>query len=134
MPSPNRAGNYSVDAYEDYRKILDRKDIDVVTDRHARYTGTAKIAIEAMQAGKDIYCEKPLTLTSNEGKQIVKVLDETKRVFQVGTQQRTEMGTPLHSSGCDHSRVRLGTIKKWYADIGGAPVSARFRSPKYQLV
>ncbi len=76
---------------KDYRKILDRKDIDVVTIVTPDHWHS-KIAIEAMQAGKDIYCEKPLTLTINEGKQIIKVLDETKRVFQVGTQQRTEMG------------------------------------------
>ncbi len=64
-----------IDTYEDYRKILDRKDIDVVcivTPDHWH----SKIAIEAMQAGKDIYCEKPLTLTIDEGKQIIKVLKE----------------------------------------------------------
>src|SRR5262245_58617081 len=80
-----------IDIYEDYRKILDRKDIDVVsivTPDHWH----SKIAIEAMKAGKDVYCEKPLTLTIDEGKQIIKVLSETKRVFQVGTQQRSEMG------------------------------------------
>jgi len=86
-----------VDVYEDYRKVLDRKDIDVVTIVTPDHWHT-KIAIEAMKAGKDIYCEKPLTLTINEGKQIIQVLDQTKRVFQVGTQQRTEDGTPLSDS------------------------------------
>jgi len=75
--------------YQDYRKLLDRKDIDVVT------IGTpdhwhSKIAIDAMLAGKDVYCEKPLTLTIQEGQQIIKVVEQTGRVFQVGTQQRTE--------------------------------------------
>jgi predicted dehydrogenase len=111
--------------YEDYRKVLDRKDIDVVsivTPDHWH----SKIAIEAMKAGKDIYCEKPLTLTIDEGKQIIKVLDQTKRVFQVGTQQRSEMGnaeTPqffltaiaLVKAG------RIGQVKKVTCGIDGAP-------------
>src|SRR5438067_1115844 len=81
----------TVDVYEDYRKLLDRKDIEVVTIITPDHWHS-KIAIEAMKAGKDVYCEKPLTLTIDEGKQIIKVLNETKRVFQAGTQQRSEMG------------------------------------------
>src|SRR5436190_24057171 len=80
-----------VAVYEDYRKLLDRNDIEVVTIVTPDHWHS-KIAIEAIQAGKDVYCEKPLTLTIDEGKQIIKVLNETKRVFQVGTQQRSEMG------------------------------------------
>ena len=77
------------EVYQDYRKLLDRKDIDAVT------IGTpdhwhSKIAIDAMLAGKDVYCEKPLTLTIEEGKQVCKVAEETGKVFQVGTQQRSE--------------------------------------------
>ncbi|MCH5376853.1 MAG: Gfo/Idh/MocA family oxidoreductase [Planctomycetes bacterium] len=75
--------------YQDYRKLLDRNDIDAVT------IGTpdhwhVKIAIDAMRAGKDVYAEKPLTLTIDEGKKICKVVKETGRVLQVGTQQRSE--------------------------------------------
>lgn len=111
-----------VDAYEDYRKILDRDDIDVVTIVTPDHWHS-KIAIEAMQAGKDIYCEKPLTLTINEGKQIVKVLDETKRVFQVGTQQRTEMNKRFILAVALIRAGRIGTVKKVICDIGGAPAS-----------
>ncbi len=77
------------EVYQDYRKLLERQDIDVVT------VGTpdhwhVKVAIDAMRAGKDVYCEKPLTLTVDEGKQIQKVVEETGKVLQVGTQQRSE--------------------------------------------
>ena len=64
-----------VDVYEDYQKILERKDIDLVTIVTPDHWHS-KIAIEAMQAGKDVYCEKPLTLTIHEGKQIIKVLNQ----------------------------------------------------------
>ena len=75
--------------YNDYQALLARDDIDAVT------IGTpdhwhAKIAIDAMRAGKHVYCEKPLSLTIREGQQVCKVADETGKVFQVGTQQRSE--------------------------------------------
>ncbi|HEY2883536.1 MAG TPA: Gfo/Idh/MocA family oxidoreductase [Pirellulales bacterium] len=84
-----RVAGGKADMYEDYRKVLDRKDIDVVTIVTPDHWHS-KIAIEAMQAGKDVYCEKPLTLTIDEGKKICQVQKQTNRVFQVGTQQRDE--------------------------------------------
>ncbi|HEY0984969.1 Gfo/Idh/MocA family oxidoreductase [Schlesneria sp.] len=116
--------------YEDYRKLLDRKDIDVVTIVTTDHWHS-KIAIEAMQAGKDVYCEKPLTLTILEGKQIIKVLNETKRVFQVGTQQRSEMSANdgkvqnqfLKAVAIARSG-RLGKIKKVTCGINRAEVSS----------
>jgi len=59
--------------YQEYRKLLDRKDIDFVTIGTTDHWHT-RVAIHAMQAGKDVYCEKPLTLTIDEGKQICKVV------------------------------------------------------------
>lgn len=110
------------DVYEDYRKVLDRKDIDVVvivTPDHWH----SKIAIEAMKAGKDVYCEKPLTLTIEEGKQIIQVLNETNRVFQVGTQQRSEMGNRFLMAVALIHAGRLGKVHKVDMAIGGAPQS-----------
>jgi predicted dehydrogenase len=124
----------TVEVYEDYRKLLDRKDIEVVTIVTCDHWHT-KIAIEAMKSGKDVYCEKPLTLTIDEGRQILKVLKETGRVFQVGTQQRSEMSARVNKnrdSKIDQQFLvavalaklgRLGDIKKVTACINRAPSS-----------
>ena len=104
----------------DYAQILERKDIDAVIIGTPDHWHT-KICIDAMHAGKDIYCEKPLTLTIDEGKRLGQVAKETNRVVQVGTQQRS-----------DHNRVfllavamvragRIGKVRKVTASIGGAP-------------
>jgi predicted dehydrogenase len=88
------------DAYEDYRRVLDRKDIDVVTIATPDHWHS-KILIEAMQAGKDCYCEKPMTLTIDEGKKICQVQRQTGRVVQVGTQQRDEFDVHTHETDKD---------------------------------
>jgi len=115
-----KQGEGKADAYEDYRKILERKDIDVVTIAPPDHWHT-KIAIEALKAGKDVYCEKPLTLTIDEGKQICKVVKETGRVFQVGTQQRSE--GPFAQAIALVREGRLGKIRQVKVAIGGAPES-----------
>lgn len=109
-----------VEAYEDYRPLLDRSDIDVVTIVTPDHWHT-KIAIDAMRAGKDVYCEKPLTLTIDEGKQIAKVLRETGRVFQVGTQQRSEMGQLFLQAIAIIRDGRIGDVTRATCAIGGAP-------------
>jgi predicted dehydrogenase len=111
--------------YGDYRNVLERKDIDAViiaTPDHWH----SKICIEAMQAGKDIYCEKPLTLTIEEGKQICQVARQTKRVFQVGTQQRSENNDMFLKAAALCQLGRLGAIKRITAVIGGAPAGGPF--------
>jgi len=99
------------DAYKDYRKILDRKDIEAVMIATPDHWHT-KIAVEAMKAGKDVYCEKPLTLTIDEGKLIEKVVKETGRVFQVGTMQRTEIDQRFLLAIALIRAGRIGTVKK----------------------
>ena len=80
-----------------------------------------------MQAGKDVYCEKPLTLTIEEGKQICKVTKETGRVFQVGTQQRSEMGQKFLTAIGIIREGRIGKIKKVTCNIGSAPKGGPFK-------
>ena len=75
-------------AYEDFREVLARKDIDAVfiaTPDHWH----AYVAIAAVKAGKDVYCEKPLTHNVHEAVELVKAVRKSKRVFQVGSQQRS---------------------------------------------
>ena len=112
--------------YQDYRKILDRKDIDFVTIGTTDHWHT-RIAIQAMQAGKDVYCEKPLTLTIEEGKQICKVAKETGRVFQVGTQQRSEMSQRFLTAIGIIREGRIGAIKKVTCNIGSSPTGGPFK-------
>jgi len=104
----------------DYRKVIDDPSIDVVhitTPDHWH----AKVAIEAMLAGKDVYCEKPMTLTVGEGQLIGQVCTKTGRVLQVGTQQRSTrqfiQAVAMIRDG------RLGRLTKVHCGIGGAPVS-----------
>ncbi len=111
-----------IDAYEDYRKILDRSDIDVVTIVTPDHWHS-KIAIEAMQAGKHVYCEKPLTLTIEEGKQICEVARKTGRVFQVGTQQRTEFNRNFLKAMALIRNDRIGQLKTVTAAIGTVAAS-----------
>lgn len=104
------------DTYKDYRKILERGDIDAVLIATPDHWHT-KIAVEAMRAGKDVYCEKPLTLTIDEGKLIEKVVVETGRVFQVGTMQRSQERF-LQAVAMVHSG-RIGQIKRVTCGIDG---------------
>lgn len=108
------------DATGDYRKIIDDPKIDVVhisTPDHWH----AKIAIEAMLAGKDVYCEKPMTLTIEEGRLICGVCKKTGAVFQVGTQQRS--ATQFIKAIAMIREGRLGTLRRVRCGIGGAPTS-----------
>lgn len=110
------------DSYKDYRKVLDRKDIDAVMIATPDHWHT-KIAVEAMYAGKDVYCEKPLTLTIDEGKLIEKVVKETGRVFQVGTMQRSESGQRFLQAVALVKAGRIGTVKKVTCGINGMVAS-----------
>lgn len=122
------AGN-KAQVYEDYRKLLDRKDIDVVTVSTPDHWHT-KITVDAMRAGKDVYCQKPLTLTIDEGKLLAKVTKETGRVLQVGTQQRSEDNNMFLKAVAMVQAGRIGTVKRVTCAIGGGPKSGAFPKGK----
>jgi predicted dehydrogenase len=75
--------------YKDYRKMLDRSDIDAVICAVPDHWHTA-VNIAVCKSGRDLYTEKPLTLTIDEGKILCGVVEEAKRVVQVGTMQRSQ--------------------------------------------
>ena len=78
----------SYPVYQDYRKVLDRKDVDAVIVATGEFQRVLP-CIHACQAGKDIYAEKPLTLYISEGRALVEAVRHHKRVLQVGSQQRS---------------------------------------------
>ena len=106
------AERFKAEAYQDYRKLLERKDVDAIvtaTPDHWR----ALVSIHACQAGKDIYAEKPMTLTIREGRLMVEAVRRYKRVFQTGSQQRSQAENRF---GCE--LVRNGRIGKVHTVIG----------------
>jgi predicted dehydrogenase len=95
--------------YGDFRKLLERDDIHAVVQATPDHWHTL-INIAAAKAKKDVYGEKPLTLTIDEGKQVIKAVRENKVVFQTGTQQRSSKQFHL---ACELVRNgRLGTLQQ----------------------
>ncbi|QGJ69971.1 NADH-dependent dehydrogenase [Planctomycetales bacterium 10988] len=95
--------------FEEYQDLLDRKDVDVVLIGTPDHWHT-KMLIDACRAGKDVYCEKPLTLTIDEGHLLRKVVNDTKRVVQVGTWQRSDSRFRLAAEMVRQGRV--GNLRK----------------------
>jgi hypothetical protein len=120
-------GYKSCEAYTDFRQVLERPDIDAVliaTPAHWHAT----MAVMAAAAGKDVYCEKPTATTIREAQAVVSAVRRYGRVYQAGTQQRSEYGGYFRQA-CEFVRSgRLGTLKEVYAyrDGGGIYWPQRF--------
>ena len=104
---------------EDFRGLLAMKEIDavvIVTPDHWH----AAMSIKALEAGKDVYCEKPLSLTIGEGRAMVSATRKNKRVFQTGSMQRSwpefRQAVELVRNGY------IGDIKTVKVNVGGPPI------------
>lgn len=115
--------------YKEYKRLLDDKDVDAVvvaTPDHWH----ALMFVDACRAGKDVYCEKPLSLTVWEGRRMVQVAAETKRVSQVGIHRRSvqslrDAAEFIRKGGIGHVTVAKGyhVQNEWPNGIGDAPNS-----------
>ena len=118
-------GKGKAEAYGDYRKVLDRKDVDVVSIVTTDHWHT-KIAIEALQAGKHVFCQKPLTLTLEENQLIRNACKKyPEKVFLVGTQQRSTKDLFLRAVNMVQKGL-LGDIQKVTCGIGGGDKGGPF--------
>jgi len=118
-----QAGDYKAcDVYIKFEELLARKDIDAIVMAPPDHWH-AMIAIASMRAGKDVYCEKPLSLTIREAQAMVAAARRYGRVFQTGSQQRSadnfRFGCELVRSG------RIGKLQTVHVNIGG-PSAERY--------
>ena len=104
--------------YEKFEELIKRDDIDAVVIAVPDHSH-ARIAIAALRAGKDVYLEKPMTLTIFEGQQLKKVVRETGRILGVGSQQRSD-ATFQHAVKLVQDGA-LGKISKVNAYVGAPP-------------
>jgi predicted dehydrogenase len=103
-------------AYNDFRELLGRKDIDAVVIAPPDHWHAIPV-LEACRAGKDIYCEKPLSLTIHEAKAMIDAVRKYNRVLQTGSQQRS---SPEFLLACELVRSgRIGKVQRVYVNVGG---------------
>ncbi|MBM3883320.1 MAG: gfo/Idh/MocA family oxidoreductase [Verrucomicrobia bacterium] len=105
--------------YHDFRKLIERDDIHVIINGTPDHWHTL-VNVAAARAGKDIYSEKPLTLTIAEGKRLVREVRQRERILQVGSQQRSD---PRFRLACE--LVRNGRIGKLVHMVVGLPTGPR---------
>ncbi len=127
------ADKYNVKGYLDYRELLNQSDIDAVIIASPDHWH-GKMAMDAMDHGKDVYLEKPMVHTNEEARQLVATVKETKRILQVGSQTTSAdiwwkakkaiadgmIGQMIESQGSYH---RNGTEGEWNwpIDAGAGP-------------
>lgn len=115
--------NYrSCQACTDFRQVLDRDDVDAVliaTPAHWHAT----MAVMAAQAGKDIYCEKPTAVTVRESRAVLDAVHRYGRIYQAGTQQRSEYGGKFRLACELVHNGRIGRLQEIYAYREGGSIA-----------
>lgn len=118
-----RDGNYSgCAAYGDFRELLARDDIDAVVIATPDHWHVLN-CMHAIKAGKDIYCEKPLTHHIGEGRKLVDMVRAHDTVFQTGSQQRSEFGGKFRTAVDAIRAGRIGELRTVRVGVGGPPVA-----------
>jgi len=122
------AAKLKIEPYQDYRRLLDRKDVDAITTATPDHWRSL-VCIHACQAGKDVYAEKPMSHLVREGRLMVEAARKYGRVFQAGSQQRSQFANRV---GCQLVRDgAIGKIKRviahnyaspWECKLPGQPV------------
>ncbi|HQR06008.1 MAG TPA: Gfo/Idh/MocA family oxidoreductase [Gemmatales bacterium] len=107
--------------YADFRELLKRKDIDAVVIATPDHWHTLPCVLAA-RAGKDIYCEKPLTRTIGEGRRIVDEVAKAKIIFQTGSQQRSEFGHRFRKAVVMIRQGIIGDIKTIRIGVGAPAI------------
>lgn len=118
--------------YKDFRKLLERRDVDAILNGTPDHWHTL-VNLAALKAGKDIYSEKPLTLTIDEGKRLVTAVRSSRRILQTGSQQRSD---PRFRLVCELVRNgRLGKLTRITTILPAGPVRGPFKAqmPPAQL-
>ena len=120
-----QANYIDVKMYDDYREMLLNKDIDAVMISTPDFWH-AQPAMEAALAGKDIYLQKPTSLTIHEGRQLAEIIQKTGRILQVGTQQRSSSQFRKAAELVRNGRIgKLHTVKIGLpGDPSGPPAPA----------
>jgi len=107
----NRPDYNGVKAYNDFREVLARTDIDAVL-LALPYHWAAPMAIMALRSGKDVYCEKPIAITVRQAQTMVETARYHGRIYQAGMQQRSEYGGKFRQA-CELVRNgRIGQLKE----------------------